>query len=135
MQIEADMPIAGQVNIHNTTEFMRIQLANPRISSRVRPKAFETLQLHDGLDDEAKDNDSVKTLLSRKVATSAAALVGGPRFGSWMQDSILADSVGIPRPKQPDYQGPSTSNSRRRTRGNGPNRPGGSSYPKRGANK
>lgn len=132
LHLEADMPVTGQVNVHNATEFMGIQLANPRLSSRVKTQVFDTLQLHDGLDEDALSNNSVKTLISRQVATSAAAMVGGPRFGGWMQDSILADNIGIPRPKQPEYQGPNSSNSRRMTRGNGSSRHGSRSYPKRG---
>jgi len=52
-------------------------------------------------------------------------MVGGPKYGVWIADSITADAIGLPRPKQPDYQ-VSTYNPRKS------GRRGGRSFPRRG---
>lgn len=37
--------------------------------------------------------------------TNTATLLNGERFGSWVKTSLMAQTLGIPAPKQPEFQG------------------------------
>jgi len=96
--------ICQQLNLGTATDLMRIQMQNPRLNIRAKTHAFDALQMHDGLDDKAKRNPSVQGILKKQIAVSAGNMVGGLKYGSWIADSITADAIGLPRPKQPEYQ-------------------------------
>lgn len=107
-ELMTDNPnICHQLNLKSATELIKIQIQNPRLNLRTKTYAFDTLQMHDSLDDEARSNPTVQGLLKKQIAVSAGNMVGGPRYGTWIADSITADAIGLPRPKQPEYQVPS----------------------------
>ena len=63
--------ICQQINMRSATELMRVQIQNPRLNVKTKYKAFDALQMVDGLDEEARENPSVQNVLKKQIAVSA----------------------------------------------------------------
>jgi len=47
------------------------------------------------------ENPAIKNYVQSNLAVDTASLMGGPRDGTWVQDTIAYEVLGMPPPKQP----------------------------------
>lgn len=96
-----------------------MQMNNPRLSQRTRTQAFDTLAFIEAVPPAAMEQPDIAKFVNSKLMADTATLLSGPRLGGWVRDSLLSKELGIPAPKQPEYQPQSSKNPQRKSKRGG----------------
>ncbi len=109
----------NNINATKAKAFASMQMNNPRVSQRIRTQAFDTLAFLESVPPEAMEQPTIAKFVNSKLMVDSATLLSGPRLGGWVRDSLLSQEIGLPAPKQPEYQPQGQENPQRKNKRGG----------------